>query len=67
MRGLDFLRDIFKGVIDNQSLEFGIIKAIDILLDLEIENDKIKQLLIKHFDLKPSDVDRILTRYIDSN
>jgi len=59
-KGLDFFREIVNSVVDERALEFGVCKAVDILLDLEIEDEKIKQTLVKHFDICYSNAENIL-------
>ena len=38
---IDFFRDIITSVVDDRALNYGICKAVDILLDLKIEDEKI--------------------------
>ena len=53
-KGLEFFRDIITRVVSERELEFGICKATDILLDLKIDDEQIKQILVKHFDIRYS-------------
>ena len=59
-KGLDFFREIVNGVVDDRALNYGICKAVDILLDLKIEDEQIKQALVKHFDIRYSEAENIL-------
>ena len=52
---LDFLRNVLIDYIDKESRIYAIDKAIDILLELRLEDQKIIHILSKHFDLKYSD------------
>ena len=60
-KGLDFFREIVSGVVDERALNYGVCKAADILLDLKIEDEQIKQLLVKHFDIRYSEAEKVLT------
>ncbi len=40
---LDFFRDIINGVVDDKSLHYVVCKTVDILLELKIEDETIKQ------------------------
>ena len=59
-KGLEFFREIVQGVIDDRAIAYGVCKAVDILLDLKIEEESIKQMLVKHFDIRYSDAEKIL-------
>ena len=59
-KGLNFFRDIVNGVIDERSLNYGVCKSIDILLELKVDDEKIKQLLAKHFDIRYSEAENVL-------
>ena len=59
-KGLDFFREIVNGVVDDRALNYGICKAVDILLDLKIEDEQIKQALVKHFDIRYSEAENVL-------
>lgn len=60
-KGLDFFRDIVNDVVDERALNYGVCKAVDILLDLKIEDEQIKQMLVKHFDIRYSEAENVLT------
>ncbi len=64
---LDFFKEFVNDFIDEKSLNFGVCKAIDILFELNIEDEKIKQLLVKHFDLKYSEAQNILFEAREQN
>ena len=55
-----FVQEILDGVANNIALEYGVSKATDILLDLEIEDEIIKQNLVKHFDILYKEAESIL-------
>ena len=57
---LNFIRDVAKELIDDMALNYGVSKAVDILLELKINDESIKQLLIKHFNLRYSEAENIL-------
>ena len=59
-KGFDFIKDIANQVIDEKALNYGVCKAIDILLDLNTEDEKIKLMLVKHFDIRYSEAENIL-------
>ena len=59
-KGLDFFRDIVNGVFDDRALNYGVFKAVDILLDLKIGDEKIKQMLVKHFDIRYAEAESVL-------
>ena len=59
-KGFDFIKDIANQVIDEKALNYGVCKAIDILLDLNTEDEKIKLMLVKHFDITYSVAERVL-------
>lgn len=61
----NFCREIANNIIDNEALNYGVCKAVDILLDLEITDDKIKQLLVKHFDIRYSEAESVLKEAMD--
>ena len=46
--------------IDQDALNFGISKSADILLELHIPPETIKQLILKHFDIRYSEISAIL-------
>ena len=56
----EFFRDIIKGIVDDRALNYGVCKAVDILLDLKIDEEVIKQVLVKHFDMRYSEADNVL-------
>ena len=56
----NFFRNAANDYIDERSLNYGVCKTIDILLGLKLDDEKIRQILVKHFDLKYSDVSRVL-------
>ena len=60
-KGLDFVRGIFNDVVDDRALTFGVCKAVNILLDLKIEDEQIKQALVKHFDIRYSEAENALS------
>ena len=45
---------------DKETLNFGISKAVDILLELQIPEETIKQMILKHFDIRYSEITAIL-------
>ena len=57
---LDFLRNVLIDYIDKESRIYAIDKAMDILLELKLKDEKIIYILGKHFDLKYSDASRVL-------
>ena len=57
---LKFIKDITKDLIDDVALYYGVTKAVDILLDLKINDEQIKQVLVKHFDLRYSEAENVL-------
>lgn len=59
-KGLDFFREIITDVVDDRALNYSICKAVDILLDLKIDDEKIKQILVKHFDIRYSEAENVL-------
>ncbi len=59
-KGLDFVREIVGGVIDERMVTYGVCKTVDILLDLKTEDEKIKQMLVKHFDIRYSEAENVL-------
>lgn len=59
-KGFDFFREVVNGVVDEMALNYGVCKAIDILLELNIDDEKIKQILVKHFDIKYSEAENVL-------
>lgn len=46
--------------IGQDALNFGISKSVDILLELHIPPETIKQLILKHFDIRYSEISAIL-------
>ena len=66
---LAFFREVVNNVIDDRALNYGVSKAVDILLELKIEDEQLKQLLIKHFDLRYSEASKVLEQaksYVDT-
>ena len=59
-KGLNFVRDIVNGVVDERSLNYGVCKAVDILLELKVDDEKIKLLLAKHFDIRYSEAENVI-------
>lgn len=57
---LEFFRNILTEVIDDKAFNYAICKSVDILLDLKTDNEKIKQMLVKHFDIKYSEAENVL-------
>ena len=57
---LDFFREIINGVVDERALNYGVFKAVDVLLDLKIKDEQIKQMLVKHFDIRYSEAENVL-------
>ena len=45
---------------NQDALDFGISKAVDILLELKIPEETIKQMVLKHFDIRYSEITAIL-------
>ena len=45
---------------DKETLNFGISKSVDILSELKIPEETIKQLILKHFDIRYSEITAIL-------
>ena len=58
-KGFDFFFDIINSVVDDRALNYGVCKAVDILLDLKIEDEAIKQVLVKHFDIRYTEAQSI--------
>lgn len=59
-KGLDFVREIANKVVDERAQHFGICKAVDILLDLKTDDEKIIFMLVKHFDITYSVAENVL-------
>ena len=59
-KGFDFFCDIINGVVDDRALNYGVCKAVDILLDLKINDEQIKQVLVKHFNIRYSEAENAL-------
>ena len=57
---LDFFREIVRNVVDDKSFNYGLYKSADILLDLEIKDEEIKNTLIKHFDIRYSEAEKVI-------
>ena len=57
---LDFFRDIINSAIDDMSFNYGLCKAVDILLDLKIKDEEIKNALMKHFNIRYSEAEKVL-------
>lgn len=57
---LAFFREVVNNVIDDRALNYGVSKAVDILTELKIEDEQLKQLLVKHFDLRYSEASKVL-------
>lgn len=47
-------------ILDHETLNFGISKSVDILLELRIPEETIKQMIVKHFDIRYSEITAIL-------
>ena len=60
--GFDLHRSEESIRIERERIEFGISKAIDILLDLGIEEETIRHAIIKHFDLRYSEATTAIWR-----
>ncbi|MBQ8725987.1 MAG: hypothetical protein IJY84_02675 [Clostridia bacterium] len=58
---LDFFRDIINSVVDDRSFNYGLCKAVDILLDLKIKYEEIKNSLMKHFNIRYSEAEKVLS------
>ena len=54
-KGIDFFRNITNDIIDREALIFGVSKVIDVLLELNLDDERICQLLVKHFNILYSD------------
>ena len=50
------------GDIKQETLKFAIFKSIDILQELKIPEETLKQLIVKHFDIRYSEITKILTQ-----
>lgn len=59
-KGLNFVREIANKVVDERAQNFGICKAVDILLDLKTDDEKIIFMLAKHFDITYSVAENVL-------
>ena len=46
--------------IDIEMLNYGISKSVDILLELDIPEETIKQLILKHYDIRYSEITALL-------
>ena len=46
--------------LDKDTLNFGISKSVDILLELQVPTETIKQMILKHFDIRYSEITTIL-------
>ena len=57
--------------IDIEMLNYGISKSVDILLELDIPEETIKQLILKHYDIRYSEITALLKArrwvYIEQN
>ena len=42
------------------SFNYGLCKAVDILLDLKIKDEEIKNALMKHFNIRYSEAEKVL-------
>lgn len=38
-------------ILEDNALNYGVSKAVDILFDLKLEDEQIKQILVKHFNI----------------
>ena len=59
-KGFEFFREIVAGVINDRASDYGICKAVDIMLELKTKDEVIKQMLVKHFDIRYSEAENIL-------
>ncbi len=57
---LIFFRESIGKVLGERELNYGVCKATDVLLDLEIDDEKIKQMLVKHFNILYSEAENVL-------
>ena len=57
---LAFFREVVNNVIDDRALNYGVSKAVDILIELKVEDEQLKKLLVKHFDLRYSEASKVL-------
>lgn len=57
---LEFFRNAANDYIDEIALNYGVCKALDILLEIKLDDEKIIHTLCKHFDVKYSDASRVL-------
>ena len=57
---LEFFREIITNVVDDKAFNYGLYKAADILLDLKIKDEEIKNVLIKHFDIRYSEAENVI-------
>ena len=55
-----FVSSIDAQLQNQNALNFGILKAIDILIELQIQEETIKQMILKHFDIRYSEITAIL-------
>ena len=46
--------------LDEETFNFSISKSVDILLELKIPEETIKQMILKHFDIRYSEITAIL-------
>lgn len=59
-KGLEFIRETIREALTDQMLNYGISKTVEILLDLELGDEQIKQALTKHFDIRYSEAEKVL-------
>lgn len=64
---LNFFLDIFGEVIGEREVNYGIRKTTDVLLDLKVDDEKIKQMLAKHFNIRYSEAEKALTEAKEEN
>ena len=59
-KGLDFVRSVANDVLEKEVLPYALNKTTAILLELGIDDEKIIQLLVKHFDIRYSEAKSFL-------
>ena len=64
---LNFFRDIFGEFISERELNYGVRKTVNVLLDLKIADEEIKQMLAKHFNIRYSEAEKALAEAKEEN
>ena len=57
---MDFISNETFINVKQETLDFAIFKSIDILQELKLPEETLKQLIVKHFDIRYSEITKIL-------